>query len=412
MLDSTSDSDALLRRAIESHVSAATPPKAVAIFGPRRIGKTTLLEQITRGQPTSWYIGDLPASHDALKFRSQGDVLNALLAAPNLVIDEAHKIDDIGTVIKVLVDANERLDQPCRIFLTSSSAIHLQSVKETAIGRVLLRHMWPFSLVEMAEKFSWGPVNSFIERFIVYGLMPVCALGPTQARDFLDDYCAGHLLRDFYELYPEKNPKLVAKILVRLAYMIGSEVSYDSLARDIGVSRNTLEDYIVKLEACSIIRICPSFSRNLANELKKGKKIYIFDNGVRNALVHDFSPLSARADAGALWENFFFMERVKLHDTIRDFKSMYFWRTTGASPKEIDFLEVCDGAIEAFECKLSAKVHASRHASFFRQKYPESTVTVARPADCMALFKDAYRGKSEPDATLAAYLAALQGITP
>lgn len=262
----------------------------------------------------------------------------------------------------------------------------------------------------MAGKFGWGFFNSFVERFLIYGLMPVPALKPQEARDFLDDYCSGHLLKDFYDLYPEKNPRLVAKILVRLAHCMGSEISYENLAKEIGVSRNTLEDYVLKLEECSIIRICPSFSRNLANELKKGKKIYLFDNGVRNALIHDFSPLASRADAGTLWENFFFMERIKLHDTIRDFKSMYFWRTTGPSQKEIDFLEVLDGAVEAFECKLSPKVQNSRHASFFLEKYPGSTLTVVRPSDCMRIFKEEYGRSKETDEGLDAYLQALQSV--
>lgn len=398
----------LVSRDIEDMVAAATPPKAVAIFGPRRIGKTTLLEQITRGQPTSWFTGELSGTAEALSFRTPGDVVNALTAAPFLVIDEAHKVPDIGTIVKVLVDANERLANPCRIFLTSSSAIHLQSVKETAVGRVASRQMWPFSLHEMAGKFGWGFVNSFMDRFLVYGLMPVSALKPQQARDFLNEYCEGHLLKDFYDQYPEKNSRLVSKILIRLAHYMGSEISYDSLAREIGVSRNTLEDYVLKLEECSIIRICPSFSRNLANELKKGKKIYLFDNGVRNALIHDFSPMSARQDAGALWENFFFMERMKLHDAVRDFKSMYFWRTTGAYPKEIDFLEVLDGSIEAFECKLSQKVQASRHESFFKEKYPGSAVTVVRPADCMRIFKEAYNAPKQAEEGLSAYVQALR----
>lgn len=402
--------ESLVDRAIQNMVSEATPPKAVAIFGPRRIGKTTLLEQITQGQQTSWYVGEYPGTIEALSFRTQGDVVNALTAAPYLVIDEAHKIPDIGTIVKILVDTNERLANPCRIFLTNSSAIHLQAVKETAVGRVASRQMWPFSLYEMAGKFGWGMVNSFVERFLIYGLMPVSALKPQEARDFLEDYCSGHLLKDFYDLYPEKNPRLVSKILVRLAHYMGSEISYESLAQEIGVSRNTLEDYILKLEECSIIRICPSYSRNLANELKKGKKIYIFDNGVRNALIHDFSSMSSRADSGALWENFFFMERIKLHDTVRDFKSMYFWRTTGAYPKEIDFLEVLDGAIEAFECKLSPKVRTSRHEAYFKEKYPGSTISVVRPSDCMRIFKEAYSRPKNDDEGLDAYLQALNAV--
>ena len=148
--------DALVHRAVPNSVQEATPPKAVAIFGPRRIGKTTLLEQITRGQPTSWYTGDFPSTEDALRFQTSADAVNALTAAPNLVIDEAHKIPDIGNIVKMLVDTNERLHNPSRIFLTRSLALNLQTVRESAVGRVTSRRMWLFSLYELAGKFDWG----------------------------------------------------------------------------------------------------------------------------------------------------------------------------------------------------------------------------------------------------------------
>lgn len=151
------------------------------------------------------------------------------------------------------------------------------------------------------------------------------------------------------------------------------------------------------MQACSIIQICQSFSRNLANEMKKGKKIYFFDNGVRNALIGNFQSLAGRNDAGALWENFFFMERRKLIDTLRTGTQTYFWRTTGSNPREIDFLEVLDGKIEAFECKLSPQTKSTRHAQYFLKNYPDSTVSVVHPQDCMQLFQDAYRSKSAVD---------------
>ena len=318
MLETTpAAQSSLLTRTIQCEIEQESPVRAVLIFGPRRIGKTTLLRQIIGQNGCRWFNGDIEGSAADLRFQSQGDVFNVLSQAPNIVIDKAHKIADIGTIVKVLVDANETLQNPCRIYLTSSSSFYLSTLKESALGRVVSRKMWPFSLYELAQRISWGTVNTYLERFLVYGLMPMACLEPEKARSYLEDYCEGYLLRDFYEQESVKHPQIVRKILVRLAHYVGSEISYDRLAQEVGISRNTVEDYVERMQARSIIQICQSFSRNLANEMKKGKKIYFFDNGVRNALIGNFQSLAGRSDAGALWENFFFMERRKLIDTLR-----------------------------------------------------------------------------------------------
>lgn len=400
------DPNNLVPRAIRRKVEAV-PPKAVVVCGPRCVGKTSLIEQITQGWLVSWYAGGRLETNDALCFHTQDDAVNVLTAAPILVIDDAHKIPDIGTIVKILVDVNEQLQKPCQIFLTSSSPIHLLPGPESAVGRTAAWRLWPFSLHEMADKLGWESAAASLDRFLVDGLMPAAALNACEAHDFLDDYCSGRLLQDFYDLYPEQSPELAVKILTALARRIGAEISYDALARDIGASRDTVEDCIFKLEACSILRTCPAFSSNPACELKRGRKIYIFDNGVLNALIHDFSPFASRADAGVLWENFFFMERVKLHDTVRDFKRMFFWKATGVHRKEPVFLEAHNGRIETFECPVSDCVSSSR--AFFKKKHPESAFTVVRPVDCVRIFKDAYCEPASVDQSLADYRKALEG---
>ncbi len=376
-----------VKRDLGPELLTDTPPRAVLIYGPRRIGKSTLLEHLIGKEPRRWFNGDLPETVQELDFKSSGDVLNALLQAPNIVIDEAHKIPNIGNIVKILVDANEKLQTPRRIFITSSSAFYLTAIKESALGRVVSRQMWPFSLNELAREIGWGRLSETIDHRIVYGMMPMVYEDPEKARSYLLDYCEGLLLRDFFEENLLRYSAKLRLLLKLLALRVGSEVSYDSLAREVGLNRMTIEDYISRLQKASLIRVCPSFSRNLANELKKGKKIYFFDTGVRNALINNFSPLNARDDAGALWENFFFMERVKLHDTKRDFKDMYFWRTKGNSPKEIDFIEVVDNAIEAFECKLSSK-EKSKHAKLFSETYKNASVRTVSPRDCFAIFSE------------------------
>lgn len=158
------------------------------------------------------------------------------------------------------------------------------------------------------------------------------------------------------------------------------------MARDTGLNKGTVANYLTLLEQCFIVKVCPSFSKNLSNELKKGKKVYFCDNGVRNAILGDFNPMSARRgrEAGALWENFFFMERVKLHSVRNDFTEMYFWRTVGNTPHELDFLEVKNEKIRAFECKLSSAAKAC--PGKFRMAYPTASVEVVTPADLMRLW--------------------------
>ncbi|MDL2059924.1 ATP-binding protein [Mesosutterella sp. AGMB02718] len=367
-------------------VARGTPSKAVAVFGPRRVGKTTLLEELVGTANARWYIGDTPEAARSLRFQTAGDVRNALLQAPTLVIDEAHKIPDIGNIVKMLVDANERLEKPDRIFLTSSSPLYLASIKESALGRVVSRRMWPLSLKEIAEHASWGYVNGRLDQFLVSGMMPNVFTDPEGGRAFLEDYCDGLLLRDLLEQTPVRRLDKFRMLVQLLAYSVGSEVSYDGLARECGLTRPTVEAYIGKLEQSSIVRVCPSFSKNLASELKKGKKIYFFDNGIRNALIHNFAPLAEREDAGALWENFFFMERVKMHDIQRDFTQIYFWRNTGHNPAEVDLVEVRDQKIHAFECKLSDKTQHSRGVAKFQELYPDSAVEIVLPGDCQRIF--------------------------
>lgn len=375
-----------IERDLKEELLKDTPPRAVVLYGPRRIGKSTLLEHLINQSSCRWFNGDLPGVAEELNFQTQGDVLNALLQSESIVIDEAHKVPNIGHIVKLLVDANEKLEKPRQIFITSSSAFYLIAIKESALGRVVSRQMRPFSLNEIASFSGWGKVSETIDNRIVYGMMPVVYLQPEQARAYLLDYCEGYLLRDFFEENVIKYPAKLRNLLKILAYNIGSEVSYDSLAREVGLNRLTVEDYIDRLQKASLIKVCPSFSRNLANEIKKGKKVYFFDTGIRNALINNFSPLASRDDAGALWENFFYMERVKLHDSQRDFTDTYFWRTNDRKPKELDFVEVLDNHVKAFKCKLSGSIKTTPHAETFIRAYPKATVEVVSPKDCFKIF--------------------------
>ncbi len=383
----------MIPRDLVDRIVTATPPKAVAIFGPRRVGKTTLIKSLPDLGVTNFLNGNRRRDVQLLqRLESAGDVDVLLNGSDTIVIDEAQRVPNIGLIVKMLVDANEKT----KIFLTGSSSLELaQGVRESAVGRLVNRRLWSLSLNELANEYGWGQVATDIERLMVYGTYPEVVTSPEEAIGTLMDYVEDIMYKDIFELGGIRNSSSLRTLVEMLARRIGQEVSYESLARDTKLHSQTVERYIDLLEKCFIIRRCGSFSRNLDNELKKGKKVYFCDVGVRNAIIDDFSPFSAREDAGALWENFFFMERLKKHDLERTFVRQYFWRVRGSRLKagtmqeysrEIDFIEVRDNRMEAFECKLNPKKKDSGGTEF-RDAYPDCPIRVVTPADCRDLFE-------------------------
>lgn len=376
-----------IQRELQPQITRETPPKAVVIFGARQIGKTTLLTELSQYEKSvRWFNGDLITDHRQLQFSSSTDVELTLRQADTIIIDEAQRFPNIGLILKQLVDVNVRLNLGKKIFATGSSSLELaKGVKESAVGRLVHRQMWPLSISEIAAAKGWGEISQNIERLMIYGTYPAVFTDPDHAESTLRNYCDGVLYKDLFALAGIRQNEKFMHLVKLLAYNVGSEVNYDNLARDTGLSRTTVADYLQLLEQCFIIKICPSFSRNLSNELKKGKKVYFCDNGVRNAIIGDFSPMVARPsqDGGALWENFF-MERVKLHSIRNDFTDMYFWRTTSNNPHELDFLEVKNERIRAFECKLSSSAKA--RPGKFTTAYPDAPIDTVTPDDLMRLW--------------------------
>ena len=377
-----------IQRELQPQITRETPPKAVVIFGARQIGKTTLCTELSQYEKfVRWFNGDLITDHRQLQFSSSTDVELTLRQADTIIIDEAQRFPNIGLILKQLVDVNVRLNLGKKIFATGSSSLELaKGVKESAVGRLVHRQMWPLSISEIAAAKGWGEISQNIERLMIYGTYPAVFTDPDHAESTLRNYCDGVLYKDLFALAGIRQNEKFMHLVKLLAYNVGSEVNYDNLARDTGLSRTTVADYLQLLEQCFIIKICPSFSRNLSNELKKGKKVYFCDNGVRNAIIGDFSPMVARPsqDGGALWENFFFMERVKLHSIRNDFTDMYFWRTTSNNPHELDFLEVKNERIRAFECKLSSSAKA--RPGKFTTAYPDAPIDTVTPDDLMRLW--------------------------
>lgn len=347
--------------------------RAEVLFGPRQVGKSTLLAHIMENQSTHLLTGD--DENDVKILSEPSSYLPLLKDYPNLVIDEAQYIPSIGRVIKRMVDNN---DTGCNIFVTGSSSLDLAGgVMESAAGRINTYSLWPFSLEELAENSSWLEVKRSINERMIYGCYPTVVNEPQYAREYLRDFVNSILYKDLFNLAEMRKPTDLRKLVTYLAYNVGSEIKYATVSSELGISSKTIERYVDLLQSCFIVKIVPSFSTNPQSEIKLGKKIYFIDNGIRNALISGgFNPLASRTDTGALWENLFFSERLKKQSYSKDDTEIYFWRTRFL--QEMDFIEVTDGQMKAFECKFTPRVRG-KSIRAFKNAYPDCPVTVASP---------------------------------
>lgn len=379
---------AFIQRDLEPQLLSETPPKAIVLYGSRHIGKKTLVTQLTKtASSVRWFDGDTLTAQNQLQFNSTTDIELTLRQADVIIIEEAQRIQNIGLILKQLVDENIRLSLGKKIVALATTSLDLaKGVTESAVGRLIHQQMWPLSISEIANHNSWGDVCQNVERLMIYGTYPAVLTDPDYAELTLKRYYETLLYKDLFALPDIRHRNKLMLLVTRLAFNVGKEVSYESLARETGLNKMTVADYLQLLEQCFLIKICPSFSKNLSNELKKGKKVYFCDNGIRNAIIGDFSPMSARRnqDAEALWENFFYMERVKLHSLRNDGIDLYFWRTTSNTPHELNFLEVKNETIRAFDCKLSP--NAKARPGKFTTAYPDAPIQVVTPNDLMKLW--------------------------
>ncbi len=372
-------------RLIAESIQKFPRDKALVLFGARQIGKTTLLNTLFSDARTRLLTGDEFDDVALLtNLKSQSDLQVLLAGLDVLIIDEAQRIPSAGLLLKRIVDA--RTD--CRIIAAGSSSLELAGgVMESAAGRLVQERLWPISIQELAKENSWLDVVQDLPARLVFGCYPYVICRPDMARQTLSDLFERVAFKDIFSLAGIRKPAKFAHLVKLLAYNIGRPVSYERLARECGLTANSVESYITLLEQSFIVRTLTSYSRNLANELKKSKKIYFCDLGIRNAALNKFIPFSARdnAERGALWENFFVMERVKHHDYARTGTNLFFWRDK--QQNEVDIVEVSEnGTMSAIECKVKED-RVSPPLSFVK-KYPECRYRVATMGNCFRFFAD------------------------
>jgi uncharacterized protein len=363
----------MIARTIQSKIETdLSRNKVQVLFGARQIGKTTLVENIfkTFEGRKLWLSAD-DSDVRELFINATGTRLNQLFGGYDLlVIDEAQRIENAGLALKIIADQVKSL----HVIATGSSAFELRDkIKESMTGRAIEYNLFPFWMQEMVEHTNLLEEKRLLEHRLIYGYYPEVVKNPGNEKQILKQISESILYKDLYSLTQVKKPYLLEKVLQALALQLGNEVSYNELSNHIGADKETIERYIFLLEQAFVIFRLPSLSRNLRNEINKGRKIYFYDNGIRNILINNFAPLHLRTDKGALWENFLVTERLKKTTYEQLFCNRYFWRTR--QQQEIDYIEDYAGVLNAYEFKYAAN-SGKKVPLTFAKVYPKHEFSV------------------------------------
>ena len=360
----------ILQKAIEERLFKG---KAILIFGPRQCGKSTLVESVLQGKEHLHLSGDDSYVREVLSNTSVASLKTVIGKSKILFIEEVQRITNVGITLKLITDQIKDV----QVIATGSSAFELSSkVNEPLTGRKYEFMLFPLSFREMVDHHGFLAEKQMIQYRLVYGYYPEIVSKQSEEKELLKLLAGSYLYKDLLMLEQVKKPVLLEKLLKALALQLGSEVNYNELAQTIGANRQTVEKYIDLLEKAYVIFVLPALNRNVRNEIKKGKKIYFLDCGIRNAIINNFNPIQFRTDVGALWENFIIIERMKfLRYSSLDAKQ-YFWRTS--QQQEIDLIEEHEGnVLQAFEFKWG-KNEKVRFPRTFTDNYPGTeTLTIS-----------------------------------
>ena len=325
--------------------------KAIVLTGARQVGKTTLLRELIHSfDDVLWFNGDELGTRTLLQDVSVEKFRSMIGSKKIMVVDEAQRIENIGLKMKLITDNLPDV----QLILTGSSSFDLANrINEPLTGRKWEYTLFPLSFSELAENTNPFEEIKHLPIRLVYGYYPDVVTHPGDEQEVLKQITNSYLYKDILEWERIKKSDKLVRLLQLLAFQVGSEVSLNELSRQVELDKNTVEKYITLLEQTLIIFRLPSLSRNLRNELKAARKIYFYDNGVRNALINNFNDLALRDDVGALWENWVISELIKKRHYDRKFVNRYFWRTT--QQQEIDYIEEADGVLTAYEFKWNPK---------------------------------------------------------
>lgn len=360
----------ICKRIVEkSLIERLKPGKVVVLLGARRVGKTFLLKKLLSeiDEKYIFWNGEDFAVHDILKRRSIQNYKNIIADNSLLIIDEAQKIPEIGSILKLIVDSFENI----KIIVTGSSAFDITNLTgEPLTGRKNQILIFPFCEVEysLIEK----PEQRFdnMKDRMIYGNMPelINLNNNKEKEEYLRELINSYLLKDILTFERIKDSAKVFNLLKLIAYQVGNEVSLQEVGSHLSMSKNTVERYLEILSKVFIVYKLSGYSKNLRKEIVKHSKWYFYDNGIRNAIIANFQPVEIRNDIGTLWENYLLSERIKYQTYNNIFSNNYFWRTY--DQQEIDFIEEREGSLFAYEFKWKAQ--NTKIPQAWAKAYPES----------------------------------------
>ncbi len=344
------------------------PKRALIIYGPRRIGKTTLLTKYLENQKDKriyFSSGENFLTREIFK-KQDIDQLNDFASNYDIIaIDEAQEIKDIGKTIKILIDNNPQKN----IILSGSSSFTLsQNIGEPLTGRHFTMELYP--LIQKEMLLSKIELKYNLEKFLIYGSYPETLLteNTKDKERILIELVSSYLFKDLLVLDKIKSPDLLLNILKCLAFQIGGEVSYNEIANRVNSNVGTIQRYLDVLEKMFVIKKVRAYSTNKRSEISMKNKYYFLDNGVLNACIKNFNKIEDRNDIGALFENFIFMELYKKSIIENKNENFYFWKTK--NDKEMDIVIENAGKLKGIECKWNEK--AKHSGKLWQETYKDA----------------------------------------
>jgi predicted AAA+ superfamily ATPase len=339
----------MIIRSLQTHIeSKFFKQKAIIVTGARQVGKTTMLKQLVNktGLPFVFLNCDEANVRATLTDISIERLKSIIGSNKFIFIDEAQRVTNIGLTLKLVVDNFTDV----QLLVTGSSSLDLAAgIKESLTGRKFEYHLFPFSVAELVDDTNVLIEEQALEKRLIYGTYPDAINYPGEEKELLLNLANSYLFKDILSLTGIRKPLQLEKLVQALALQIGNEVSYTELGQMIEADKLTVERYIDLLEQCFVVFRLGAYSSNLRNEIKKSKKIYFYDTGIRNAVIENFSMLGLRQDAGQLFENYIVSETIKASNNKRKHAKYYFWRSF--QQQEIDLIEEIDGKINAIEIK-------------------------------------------------------------
>uniref|UniRef100_UPI0040495C80 ATP-binding protein n=1 Tax=Flavobacterium sp. TaxID=239 RepID=UPI0040495C80 len=349
--------------------------KVLILIGPRQVGKTTLIRSMCELEGEFLFINGDDAEDRLLLDNAGERKLRSIIGNYKTVfVDEAQRISNIGMLLKIIHDQIKEV----RLIVSGSSALDISnSVNEPLTGRKWEYNMFPFTWNELKKHFGFFQNQKNIPNYLIYGTYPEVITHPNESKSILKQIAGSYLYKDLLQYQGIRKPEILDKLLLALALQLGSEVNYNELSRTVGVDRATVEQYISLLEKAYVVFRLGPLTRNVRTEINTSRKIYFYDNGIRNTIIGNYKSLELRQDVGALWENFMISEKVKLLNYKSWAGRTYFWRTY--QQQEIDWIEEINGSFSAFEFKWNTKNKHSKFPSTFLDHYPVLKTNVITP---------------------------------